>query len=177
MKQHALSTASTNLPCESHPRIFKSKPVGDICLDVAKFAGDRDCRTLEYLMKVAAAEAYECLDAPIDTSFQVKSFGMWDWDVSSNLAYVDPTTAGLFGILSWARKGWILVNSSETFTRTMSRDFARRSAPLPCMEAISKPDIGLLPTTMSGGSMQKGRASCRRGLRHDFQERWWMFRI
>ncbi|OJW60287.1 MAG: hypothetical protein BGO65_06140 [Afipia sp. 64-13] len=49
-------------------------------------------------MKVAAAEAYECLDAPIDTSFQVKSFGMWDWDVSSNLAYVDPTTAGLFGI-------------------------------------------------------------------------------
>lgn len=81
-----------------HPKIFRSRPVGDICLDIAKFAQDRDFRTLEYLMKLAAAEAYECLDEPVDPSTQLKSFGMWDWDVSSNLVYADTTTARLFGV-------------------------------------------------------------------------------
>jgi len=82
----------------SKPEISRSKPVGDVCLDIAKFAEDRDCRTLEYLMKLAAAEAYECLDEPIDPPVQMKSFGMWDWDVSSNLVYADATTARLFGV-------------------------------------------------------------------------------
>jgi len=81
-----------------HPKIFRSRPVGDICLDIAKFAGDRDCRTLEYLLKLAAAEAYECLDEPIDPPAQLSSFGMWDWDVTSNLVYADATTAKLFGV-------------------------------------------------------------------------------
>ena len=80
------------------PEIFKHQPVGDLCLDIAKFAGDRDCRTLEYLMKLAATEAYECLDEPIDPPVQTKPFGMWDWDISSNLVYADVTTAGLFGV-------------------------------------------------------------------------------
>lgn len=81
-----------------HPRIFRSKPVGDVCLDIAKFAENHNCRTLEYLLKLAATEAYECLDEPADPPSQLKSVGMWDWDVSSNLVYADATTAGLFGV-------------------------------------------------------------------------------
>ncbi|WEF52745.1 PAS domain-containing protein [[Pseudomonas] carboxydohydrogena] len=78
--------------------IFKRKPVGDLCLDIAKFAEDRDCRMLEYLMKLAATEAYECLDAPIEPHTQMKSFGVWDWDISSNLVYADAATARLFSV-------------------------------------------------------------------------------
>lgn len=83
---------------ETRPQLFKSKPVGDVCLGIAKFAEDRDCRTLEYLMKLAATEAYEYLDEPIDVSAQTQSFGVWDWDISSNLVYADSTTARLFGV-------------------------------------------------------------------------------
>jgi PAS domain-containing protein len=93
-----IDLATEGIACGIHPRIFRSKPVGDICLDIAKFAEDRDCRTLEYLLKLAAADAYECLDQPIDPPAQLKSFGMWDWDVSSNLVYADATTAKLFGV-------------------------------------------------------------------------------
>lgn len=80
------------------PQFFRSRPVGDVCLDIAKFAEDRDCRTLPYLMKLAATEAYECLDEPITPFVQAKSFGLWEWDVSTNLVYADETTAKLFGV-------------------------------------------------------------------------------
>lgn len=95
---HKIDLATEDIARGIHPRIFGSRPVGDICLDIAKFAEDRDCRTLEYLLKLAAAEAYECLDEPVDPPVQLKSFGMWDWDVSSNLVYADTTTARLFGV-------------------------------------------------------------------------------
>lgn len=80
------------------PQLFRSRPVGDVCLDIAKFAEDRDCRTLPYLMKLAATEAYESLDEPINPFMQTKSLGLWDWDISTNLVYADETTARLFGV-------------------------------------------------------------------------------
>lgn len=95
---HKIDLATEDIACKIHPKIFRSKPVGDVCLDIAKFAEDRDCRTLEYLLKLAATEAYECLDEPIDPPAQLKSFGMWDWDISSNLVYADVTTANLVGV-------------------------------------------------------------------------------
>lgn len=83
---------------EQDTQLFKKKPVGDVCLGIAKFAEDRDCRTLQYLMRLAATEAYECLDEPIDVPAQMQSFGVWEWDVSTNLLYADATTGMLFGI-------------------------------------------------------------------------------
>ena len=75
----------------------KGKPLGDLCLEIAEFAKDRDYRTLDYLMRMAAAEAYE---ETCDTLLTGKSelTGMWDWDVTNNLAYVDPPGARLFDL-------------------------------------------------------------------------------
>lgn len=87
----------------AHPRrgdARKVKPLGDLCLEIAEFAKDRDYRTLDYLMRMAAAEAY---DQTADSFYQFHSgkdelVGMWDWDVSNNRVYIDPPGATLFNV-------------------------------------------------------------------------------
>lgn len=78
----------------------REKPLGDLCLEIAEFAKDRDYRTLDYLMRMAAAEAY---DRSSDTLLmndldKAELIGFWEWDVSTNLAYADPSTAKLFDV-------------------------------------------------------------------------------
>lgn len=76
------------------------KPLGDLCLEIAEFAKDRDYRTLDYLMRMAAAEAYDQTPASLYPSPPDKTqlVGMWDWDVSNNRAYIDPPGARLFDV-------------------------------------------------------------------------------
>lgn len=82
------------------PHNHKPKPLGDLCLEIAQFAKDRDYRTLDYLMRMAAAEAYDQTSDPLnaDMSGQGELIGMWDWDVTNNKAYVDPPAARLFDV-------------------------------------------------------------------------------
>lgn len=77
-----------------------SKPVGDLCLEIAEFAKNRDYRTLDYLMRMAASEAYDRTSDPLHPPDPGNSepVGMWDWDVSNNLVYVDPPGARLFNV-------------------------------------------------------------------------------
>lgn len=77
----------------------KGKPLGDLCLEIAEFAKDRDYRTLDYLMRMAATEAYDqTSDLLYPLPAKDELIGMWDWDVTHNLAYVDPPTAKLFDV-------------------------------------------------------------------------------
>lgn len=50
-----------------------AKPLGDLCLEIAEFAKDRDYPTLDYLMRMAAEEAYSLTSEPL--SFSI------DWNV------------------------------------------------------------------------------------------------
>lgn len=94
---------STRQPT-SPPRQKKSKPVGDICLEIAEFAKDRDRRTLDFLLRMAAEEAYDHSSDMLYAHSIGKNelIGMWDWDVSHNLAYVDAPAAKLFDVSSSA---------------------------------------------------------------------------
>ena len=90
-----------SLPCtERPPDTGIAKPLGDLCLEIAEFAKDRDYRTLDYLMRMAAAEAYDQTSEPLRTSCPGKGelVGMWDWDVTNNKTYVDPPAARLFDV-------------------------------------------------------------------------------
>lgn len=77
-----------------------AKPLGDLCLEIAEFAKDRDYRTLDYLMRMAATEAYDQTPAPLYSPppHNGQIVGMWDWDVSNNKTYVDPPGARLFDV-------------------------------------------------------------------------------
>jgi PAS domain-containing protein len=87
-------------PASHSVNVRKSKTVGDLCLEIAEFAKDRDYRTLDYLMRMAATEAYDQTSDPlcVDYSGTGELVGLWDWDVSQNLAYVDPPAAKLFDV-------------------------------------------------------------------------------
>ncbi len=77
------------------------KPVGDLCLEIAEFAKDRDLRTLDYLLRMAAEEAYNKTSETLNTdppSRKGQLIGLWDWDVTSNLSYVDPPAAKVFDV-------------------------------------------------------------------------------
>jgi PAS domain-containing protein len=77
----------------------KFKPIGDLCLEIAEFAKERDYRTLDYLLKMAATEAYETSEVmSFDQPGHSEMVGLWDWDVSNNLAYVDAPSAKLFNV-------------------------------------------------------------------------------
>ena len=82
------------------PDTRRGKPLGDLCLEIAEFAKDRDYRTLDYLMRMAAAEAYDRTSEPLTTQCPGKGelVGMWDWDVTNDKAYVDPPAARLFDV-------------------------------------------------------------------------------
>lgn len=94
-----LNQISAHLPYNK-----KRRPLGDLCLEIAEFAKDRDYRTLDFLLRMAAAEAYdqtsETLPSPLPGNNEL--VGLWDWDVAHNLAYVDPVAADLFDV---GRKG------------------------------------------------------------------------
>lgn len=95
--------ASHFIPHPARPRPpdpKKAKPLGDLCLEIAEFAKDRDYRTLDYLMRMAAAEAYDQTSESFepDSSGKGELIGMWDWDVTNNKAYVDPPAAKLFDV-------------------------------------------------------------------------------
>lgn len=79
-----------------------AKPLGDLCLEIAEFAKDRDYRTLDYLLRMAAEEAYDQTSEtlPSHRSGKNELIGLWDWDVTQNLAYVDPPAAQLFDVNS-----------------------------------------------------------------------------
>jgi len=78
----------------------KGKPLGDLCLEIAEFAKDRDHRTLDYLMRLAAEEAYDQTSDLFGIANPGKGelVGFWEWDVSHNKAYVDPPGAALFNV-------------------------------------------------------------------------------
>lgn len=80
--------------------INHAKSVGDLCLEIAEFAKDRDYRTLDFLMRMAAEEAYDQISETLPSFGPSKGelIGMWDWDVSNNVTYVDPPAAKLFDV-------------------------------------------------------------------------------
>lgn len=81
------------------PDLHNAKSLGDLCLEIAEFAKDRDYRTLDFLMRMAAAEAYDQTSDPLtDCPGKGELIGMWDWDVTNNKAYIDPPGAKLFGV-------------------------------------------------------------------------------
>lgn len=84
----------------SRSKTRRGQPIGDLCLEIAAFAKDRDYRTLDYLMRMAAAEAYEQTSDMLHFSPPCKNelIGLWEWDVSHNLTYVDPPAAKLFDV-------------------------------------------------------------------------------
>jgi PAS domain-containing protein len=104
MKKRPSSKVTQNPP---HPpaqfeSAFRSeaKTLGDLCLEIAEFAKDHDYRTLDYLMRMAATEAYDQISEPFDIVSPGKGelVGMWDWDVSNNVARVDPPAAKMFDV-------------------------------------------------------------------------------
>jgi PAS domain-containing protein len=112
--------------------IKTNKPVGDLCLEIAEFAKSRDYRTLDYLLRMAAVEAYDQTSDPLHSDHPGNNelIGFWDWDVSHNLAYVDPPAAKLFDVRSRAStKGLPLEeyikaihpDDVERFTQTLYR--------------------------------------------------------
>jgi PAS domain-containing protein len=99
--QIALSRiASDPVASVSRSENRNGKPIGDLCLEIAEFAKDRDYRTLDYLLRMAAAEAYDQTSEILHPYRPGKNefVGLWDWDVSQNLSYVDPPAAKLFDV-------------------------------------------------------------------------------
>lgn len=76
------------------------RSIGDLCNELAGLAKDSDHELLSYLLRMAAAEAYERgAVAIIQGGFSFKpALGIWDWDVGNDRNYTDATCADLFGV-------------------------------------------------------------------------------
>jgi PAS domain-containing protein len=103
MKKYILNSIptnhySSNLALTQRSESKRTKPLGDLCLEIAEFAKDRDYRTLDHLLRMAAAEAYEQTSSALPLSGKNELIGFWEWDVSNNLTYVDPPAARMFDI-------------------------------------------------------------------------------
>lgn len=76
------------------------RSIGDLCSELAIHAKDSDHDLLSYLLRMAAAEAYERgAVADIQSSLPFKpALGIWDWDVGNDRNYTDAICADLFGV-------------------------------------------------------------------------------
>lgn len=97
-KSISIDHSSSNFASTHRSTSKRTKPLGDLCLEIAEFAKDRDYRTLDHLLRMAAAEAYEQTSEALPFSGKNELIGFWDWDVSRNLTYVDPLAARLFDV-------------------------------------------------------------------------------
>ncbi|MET0877129.1 MAG: PAS domain-containing protein [Tardiphaga sp.] len=82
------------------------KPLADVCLDIASFAQERKHEFLSYILRLAAAEAYkstapdETFELPLTRKRTSRELiaGLWDWDISNDLTYLDATSAAFFSV-------------------------------------------------------------------------------
>ena len=77
-----------------------------LCIEIARAAEDQDQQLLGHLLRVAALEAaeravtFEAFQLPISKFAKGadRIIGMWDWDVTNNLNYLDPRCAEYFNV-------------------------------------------------------------------------------
>lgn len=82
------------------------RPLGDVCLDIASFAQQRKQEFLSYILRLAAAEAYQSMaeddafELPVPRRLAAKQLiaGIWDWDISNDRSYLDPGGADFFNV-------------------------------------------------------------------------------
>jgi PAS domain-containing protein len=82
------------------------KPLGDICAAFARYAEARNYDFLGYLLRMAAAEAYQvtqendAFEVAYNRRIKAKELivGVWDWDVANDRNYLDPKCAEMFNI-------------------------------------------------------------------------------
>lgn len=79
--------------------------IGDVCLDIASFAKEKQHEFLSYILRLAAAEAYQGSAAQQRLDWEARPFttrpkivGLWDWDISNNRSYLDQGCADFFGV-------------------------------------------------------------------------------
>ena len=79
--------------------------IGDVCLDIASFAEQKRHRFLSYILKLAAAEAYQGSAAQQRLDWDIRPIpakptivGFWDWDISHNRSYLDRGCAEFYGV-------------------------------------------------------------------------------
>lgn len=77
------------------------KPLGDVCLQIAKYAEQGNHDLLSYILKLAAAEAYNIVDAHPNwgqvTPNDLRS-GVFDLDIASDVVFSDAICAEFFGV-------------------------------------------------------------------------------
>jgi PAS domain-containing protein len=82
------------------------RPLGDVCLDIASFAQQRKHEFLSYILRLAAAEAYQntaeedVFELPMPRRLAAKELivGIWDWDISNDRSYLDASGAHFFNV-------------------------------------------------------------------------------
>lgn len=79
--------------------------IGDVCLDIARFAEEKRHDFLSYILKLAAAEAYQGSAARQKLDWEARPttskpniVGFWDWDITNNRSYLDRGCAEFFGV-------------------------------------------------------------------------------
>lgn len=82
------------------------RPLGDVCLDIASFARERNHEFLSYILRLAAAEAYKStseqdvfeIPQPRRAAARDLIVGIWDLDLTNDLLYLDATAARFFHV-------------------------------------------------------------------------------
>ncbi|WP_441280966.1 PAS domain-containing protein [Tardiphaga sp. 862_B3_N1_1] len=82
------------------------RPLGDVCLDIASFARERKHEFLSYILRLAAAEAYQttaeddAFEMPMPRRLAARELiaGFWDWDISNDCNYLDAGAARFFNV-------------------------------------------------------------------------------
>lgn len=82
------------------------KPLGDVCLDIASFAQERKHEFLSYILRLAAAEAYnttaedDAFELPVRRKSAAQGLiaGIWDWDISNDRNHLDAGAAAFFNV-------------------------------------------------------------------------------
>jgi PAS domain-containing protein len=78
--------------------------MSNLCLQMARLAGDRNHELLEYLLEIAAKAASDTNDRTLEAELDRRlkkmpvRFGVWDWDVTGDKNYCDAQLAEMFGL-------------------------------------------------------------------------------
>jgi PAS domain-containing protein len=132
------------------------RPLGDVCLDIASFARERKHEFLSYILRLAAAEAYkstaeeDAFELPMPRRLAARELitGIWDWDISNDVNYLDASAANFFSV-----------------------DPERAARGLPnvlCLRAVHPDDIARLNAAVASSMRRGGIFECEyRLIRND----------